>query len=134
MLPLKMRANRVGTQVRFISENSSKLRAKQRNIVVGIGFEFAELTIDFKLYDILEIDGNEFLPNFIIEQNSILNNGHDTHELIIPHLAHEPETNAYINVMLTDINKDAFQFKRSDRSLLLVGHYGEDLRHAVYKR
>jgi len=108
-------------------------RLKQGNIVVGIGFNLAKLAIDLKLHNIIEIDGDQLLPRFIIEQDTIFYHGHRTHKLIIPHLARKPEAYTYIHVMLTDIDKHTFQFKRCNRSFFLVGHYGENLRHAVYK-
>jgi len=75
---------------------------------MGIGFDLTELAIDLELCDILEIDGQKFLLHLVIEQYSIVCNGNYTDELIIPHLAGEPETNTNVNVVFTYIDKDTF--------------------------
>ena len=107
--------------------------SKQGDVVMGVGLDLAELTVDLELHDVIQIDGDELLPNLIVKQNTIFHNGDTPYELIIPQLTGESEAHAHIYMVLADIDHYAFQFKRGDRSFLLVGHYRKDLRHAVYK-
>jgi hypothetical protein len=101
---------------------------------MGIRLDLAKLTTDLELYNVLDIDGNQLLPYLIVEQNAIFHHGYGPHELIIPHLAGKPEANTYIHVIFADIDKDTLQFEGGNRSLFLVGHYREEIRHEYTKR